>query len=182
MNKPLKGSLQSKSPRQIHHTHRIHLRLDLPQPRRISLPIKHIAIIRRQSIIRIRRQRLIINPLPLRHRDQSVHTLLHHPAPIRILRRRRPGKVEIKRQRRFGVRVGRIGRFLAVGGEERLNVVADEGAGVEGCEGAVEEGFVLDGFDEGEGVACCAEGVEGSAHVGAGLVWRGLGEGGEGAG
>lgn len=47
--------------------------------------------------------------------------------------------------------IGGISGFLAVGGGERFDVVADEGGGVGEGHFAVEDGFVADGVDEGEG-------------------------------
>ena len=75
-----------------------------------------------------------------------------------------------------------VSRLLTVAGEERLDVVADEDAGVCGRELAVVDRFIADGFDEGLGVSACADGVEGAAGVGGGLIRGGFGEGGEGAG
>lgn len=171
--------LQPEASRQIHHTLWIDLNLHLSQPSRIGRPIQLISTISRQGIIRIRRQVRIIDPLPLRHRRQSINTLLHLATPEGVLSRQRPGEVKIKRQRGFGVRVSGVGGFLAVTGEEGLDVVADVDAGVSGCEEAVDGGFVLDGFYEALGVACGADSVKCAARVGRGTGRRGFGEGGE---
>ena len=80
------------------------------------------------------------------------------------------------------MRVSGVSGLLAVGAEEGFDVVADEDTGMCGCEGAVEDCFILDGFEEGLGVACGTKCVEGSARPGAGLVWRGFGKGRECAG
>ena len=77
--------------------------------------------------------------------------------------------------------VGGVGGLGAVGFEEGFDVVADKDSRVEGCEAAVEGGFVGDGGEEGGGEACGAEGVEGAAVAGGGFRGGGFGEGGEGA-
>lgn len=77
------------------------------------------------------------------------------------------------------MRIGRVGGFLAIAGEEGLDGVADVDAGVSGCEEAANGGFILDGFYEALGVACGADSVKCAARVGRGTGRRGFGEGGK---